>query len=67
MNRDPRQASDYKPRQIVAAHTVLVDLGQVLAAFRDRIVVVGGWVPELSFPDADLSTCAVHVEIDLIA
>jgi hypothetical protein len=31
----------------------LVDLGQVLAAFRDCLVIVGGWVPDLLLPNAD--------------
>lgn len=47
MNPEPRQAGDYSDRQVVAARRVLVDVGQVLASFRDAIVVVGGWVPDL--------------------
>lgn len=31
-----------------ASHAVLIE---VLGAFRDRIVLVGGWVPELLYPD----------------
>jgi len=42
---EPRQRDDYSPRQVEAARRVLVDLGQVLAAFVDSlVVVVGGWV-----------------------
>jgi hypothetical protein len=47
MNSEPRQAGDYTDRQVEAARRVLVDVGQVLASFRDAIVVVGGWVPDL--------------------
>ena len=47
MNLEPRQREDYSDRQIVAAHRVLVDLGQVLKSFEDCLVVVGGWVPDL--------------------
>lgn len=43
MNPEPRHESDYSPRQIEAARRVLVDVGQVLAAFRDCIVLIGGW------------------------
>jgi tRNA nucleotidyltransferase/poly(A) polymerase len=32
---------------------VLIDLGQVLAAFEDCLVVVGGWVPDLLLAVAD--------------
>lgn len=53
MNPEPRQRDDYSPRQVEAARRVLVDLGQVLAAFEDCLVVVGGWVPDLLLAQAD--------------
>ena len=53
MNPEPRQRDDYSPRQIEAAHRVLVDIGQVLASFSDCVVVVGGWVPDLLLTDAE--------------
>jgi tRNA nucleotidyltransferase/poly(A) polymerase len=49
---EPRYAADYTARQIAAARRVLVDVQQVLAGFRDGIVLVGGWVPDLLLPDA---------------
>jgi|SRR6266850_6536307 len=42
MKDEPRLHTEYKSRQVEAAHRVLVDLGQVLASFRDCLVVVGG-------------------------
>jgi hypothetical protein len=53
MNLEPRQRGDYSDRQVEAARRVLVDLGQVLAAFADCMVVVGGWTPDLLLPQAD--------------
>ena len=53
MNPEPRHEGDYTDRHVDAARRVLVDVGQVLASFRDAMVVVGGWVPDLLFPDAD--------------
>ena len=53
MNNEPRCESEYSPRQTEAARRVLVDLGQVLAAFEDCLVVVGGWVPDLLLKDAE--------------
>lgn len=53
MNAEPRQRDDYNERQVRAAHRVLVDIGQVLADFRDCLVVVGGWVPDLLLHDAE--------------
>lgn len=34
-----------------ASRAVLIEVGNVLGAFRDKIVVVGGWVPELFYPN----------------
>ena len=53
MTPEPRQRDDYGARQITAAHRVLVDQGQVLAAFKDSLVIVGGWTPDLLLPNAD--------------
>ncbi|MGH9436310.1 MAG: nucleotidyl transferase AbiEii/AbiGii toxin family protein [Candidatus Acidiferrales bacterium] len=53
MNDEPRYQSEYDSRQVEAARRVLVDLGQVLAAFHDCLVVVGGWVPDLLIPQAE--------------
>ncbi|MBM3860571.1 MAG: nucleotidyl transferase AbiEii/AbiGii toxin family protein [Verrucomicrobia bacterium] len=52
MNPEPRNESDYSPRQVKAARRVLVDVGQVLASFVDCLVVVGGWTPDLLLVDA---------------
>jgi hypothetical protein len=53
MNSEPRQWDDYSARQVEAARRVLVDVGQVLAAFMDCMVVIGGWTPDLLLPQAD--------------
>jgi len=42
MSPEPRRQGDYADRQVEAARRVLIDVGQVLASFRDSIVVVGG-------------------------
>lgn len=52
MSPEPRYESDYTSRQVEAAHRVLVDVGQALSSFRDAMVVVGGWVPDLLLPEA---------------
>jgi hypothetical protein len=53
MNEEPRRQSEYSLRQIEAAKRVLIDLWQVLAAFQDCLVVIGGWVPDLLLENAD--------------
>ena len=47
MKTSPRQREDYTDRQIEAAKRVLLDVGQILSSFRDSMVIVGGWVPDL--------------------
>jgi len=51
MKPEPRCQSEYDSRQTKAAHRVLIDLAQVLAAFHDCLVLIGGWVPYLLLPD----------------
>jgi len=53
MNAEPRTQNEYDSRQTEAARRVLVDVGQVLAAFEDCLVLVGGWVPDLLLPNAE--------------
>lgn len=38
-------------REVEAVRSALVEVSQVLGGFRDHLVVVGGWAPELMFPD----------------
>lgn len=42
MNPEPRFEGDYTDRQVQAARRVLVDVGQVLAAFRMKAHALGG-------------------------
>ena len=41
--------TDFSPTS--ASRAVLVEVLQVLGAFRDDIVLVGGWVPDLLYPN----------------
>ena len=40
----------YDPKDVAACRSVLVEALTVLGKYRDRIAVVGGWVPELAIP-----------------
>jgi len=42
---------DYSEEAVQAARSVLIELAHLTGAY-DDVVVVGGWVPELLFPDA---------------
>jgi len=61
---EPRFQSDYTARQTTAAHRVLVDVGQELASFRECVVVVGGWVPDLLLP-ASAEEHVGSIDVDL--
>ena len=37
--------------QTEASRSVLIEVANVLGAFRDEIVLIGGWVPDLRFPN----------------
>jgi hypothetical protein len=50
---DPKSANEYDDRGARAVYSVLLEIGQVLGAYRDRFVVIGGSVPWLLFPDAE--------------
>jgi predicted nucleotidyltransferase len=64
MNDEPRHQSEYHSRQVDAARRVLVDLGQVLAAFHDCLVVVGGCVPDLLISQAEEAHVG-SIDVDL--
>jgi hypothetical protein len=48
----PQRAVEIDPRHVEAARSVIVELFQILAAYRRGMVLIGGWVPELLFPSA---------------
>lgn len=41
---------DYSAELVEAAHAVLLELVRLLGEYRDDLVVVGGWVPQLILP-----------------
>jgi len=46
-----RSSIDYSEGQRDAAHRVLVELCSLFTQYQDDIRIIGGWVPELLFPD----------------
>lgn len=50
-DEDLHSAHDYNAGQREAAHRVLVELVNLFDCYRDDILIVGGWVPDLMFPD----------------
>ena len=44
--------TDYPPDEVAAARAVMLELVRLLGEYRDDMVIVGGWVPELLLPGA---------------
>jgi hypothetical protein len=63
---EPKLALDYDDRGAQAAHAVLIELGLVLGAHRDAIVVIGGSVPSLLLPKAEPGHIgSLDIDLDL--
>jgi hypothetical protein len=57
---------DYNAQLVEAARSVLIELTHLLAEYRDEIVLIGGWVPALSFPGgAEAHVGSVDVDLAL--
>lgn len=68
--KEPDTAGDYSEREARAAYSVLIELGQVLGAYRGKFVVVGGAVPWLLLPDAEpahIGTLDIDLDLDSTA
>ncbi|MGA2736769.1 MAG: nucleotidyl transferase AbiEii/AbiGii toxin family protein [Bryobacteraceae bacterium] len=58
---------DYSEDQVSAAKSVLLELVRLLGDYRDDIVVVGGWVPELilpAYPNRHVGTIDVDLALN---
>ena len=67
---EPLSANEYDDRGAQAVYAVLLEMGQVLGAYRDKFVVIGGSVPWLLLPDADprhIGTLDVDLSLDAAA
>jgi hypothetical protein len=64
---EAKSANDYDDVTARAVLSVLLEIGQVLGAYRDRFVVIGGSVPWLLFPDAEpahVGTLDIDLSLD---
>ena len=50
-DEDLKSSMDYTKGQKEAAHRVLVELVNMFDEYKDDIRIVGGWVPDLMFPN----------------
>ena len=64
---EPDTAADYGDRDVKAAYSVLIELGQVLGAYREKFVVIGGAVPWLLLKGAEpahVGTLDIDLNLD---
>lgn len=55
---------DYSHELVEAAHAVLLEVVRVLGVYREDVVVVGGWVPQLILPQEPLQHVG-SIDVDL--
>lgn len=56
--------SEYRQREIEAAKSVLIELMQILGEYRDRMVLIGGWVPFFLFGPEHVGSTDVDIALD---
>ena len=57
--------SDYNLDMVKAAHSVLIEIVHLLGEYRDSIVLIGGWVPQLLCSGAKVKHIG-SIDIDLL-
>lgn len=63
----PQSANDYDDRTTAAIKSVLVEVGQLLGSYRDKITVIGGAVPWLLLKEAEhphIGTADIDFSLD---
>ncbi len=69
-DEDLQSTIDYSGGQREAAHRILVELCSLFAQYQNDIRIIGGWVPDLMFPDrghvgsVDVDVLINHLTID---
>lgn len=63
-DEDLKSSVDYSEGQKRAAHRVLVELVNIFQEYEDEIRVIGGWVPDLMFPQEGH---VGSVDVDILA
>ena len=48
------ELEDYGETAVAAARAVIIELVHLLGEYREDVVLVGGWIPSLLMPDAEV-------------
>jgi len=54
----------YQSRNTEAAHRVLIELMQILGEYREKMILIGGWVPYLHFGNEHIGSMDVDIALD---
>jgi len=58
--------TDYNQIAVNAAYSVLIEIIRVLGEYRDNIVLIGGWVPQILFQNkGELHTGSIDIDLAL--
>ena len=52
-DEDLKSSLDYTEGQKEAAHRILIELINLFDEYKDDLRIVGGWVPDLMYPDQE--------------
>ncbi len=56
--------SNYEPREVEAARSVLLELMQILGEYREQMVLIGGWVPFFHFGATHTGSTDIDIALD---
>ena len=57
-------AVEYPPREVLACRMAMIEVFTILGEYRDRIALVGGWIPPLLAPEsATLHTGSLDIDL----
>jgi hypothetical protein len=58
--------TDYNQIAVDAAYSVLIEIIRILGEYRDNIVLIGGWVPQIVFQNkSELHTGSIDIDLAL--
>jgi len=57
---------DYNQISVKAAYSVLIEVARIIGEYRDNIVFIGGWVPQLLFQnETEMHTGSIDIDLAL--
>ena len=58
--------TDYNQIAVNAAYSVLIEILRILGEYRENVVLIGGWVPQILFQsENELHTGSIDIDLAL--